>query len=270
MQRPAAATLSAVREHPIRLRPCRTGNVSSIRPLLLLGLLLVLLFDAPVAWTQRVEPAPPASRPTHYRGREIAQTMHYLGAPWLTRESRQREEDCETMLRELRLRPGMLVCDLGCGNGFYTLRLAKSVEPEGRVLAVDIQSEMLRLMEARAAEIPLRNIDSVLGTEVDPKLPEAAVDLVLCVDVYHEFSYPEVMLTHIRKALKPDGDLVLVEFREEDSEVPIKPLHKMSKQQILKELLPNGFRLAREFDDLPWQHMMFFRRTADAPATDPE
>jgi SAM-dependent methyltransferase len=197
---------------------------------------------------------------THYRGREIAQTMHYLGAPWLIRESRQREEDCETMLRALQLRPGMHVCDMGCGNGFYTLQMAAAVQPEGLVYAVDIQAEMLRLMQARAAEARIENVRPILGTLVNPRLPDNSLDLILLVDVYHEFSHPEHMLDAMRRALKPEGVAVLVEFREEDPEVPIKPLHKMSKRQILKEWPPNGFRLVRQFDDLPWQHMMFFQR----------
>ncbi len=171
------------------------------------------------------------------------------------------------MLRELRLRPGMLVCDMGCGNGFYTLRLAAAVAPNGQVLAVDIQPEMLRLMEARAAEQQLSNIRSILGTEISPGLPKGTLDLILCVDVYHEFSQPEKMLAAMREALKPAGLLVLVEFRAEDPEVPIRPLHKMSKRQMLRELRPNGFRLAREFDELPWQHVMFFTpATADSAA----
>ena len=194
--------------------------------------------------------------------------MHFTGAPWLTRESRQREEDCQTMLRELRLQPGMRVCDMGCGNGFYTLRLAAGVAPNGQVLAVDIQTEMLRLMEARAAEQQLTNIRSILGTETNPRLPKATLDLILCVDVYHEFSQPEKMLAAMRQALKPAGLLVLVEFRAEDPEVPIRPLHKMSKNQMLRELRPNGFRLAREFDELPWQHMMFFTPGAPDPAAE--
>ena len=156
----------------------------------------------------------------------------------------------------------MTICDMGCGNGFYTLKMAAAVGEPGRVYAVDIQPEMLRLMEARAAEENLENITSVLGTVVDPKLPENSLDLVLLVDVYHEFSNPEEMLTAIRRCLKPDGVAVLVEFREEDPDVPIKPLHKMSKAQIHKEWGPNGFRLVREFDDLPWQHMMFFGRNS--------
>ncbi len=203
-------------------------------------------------------PLPPAL--THYLGREIAQTMHYLGAPWLIRESRQREEDCETMLRELAVRKGMVVCDMGCGNGFYTLQIARQVGEQGTVLAVDIQPEMLRLLEARADEEELGNIDLLLGSVVDPKLPPNQVDLILCVDVYHEFSHPEPMLAAMRGALKPDGVIVLVEFREEDPEVPIKPLHKMSKRQIEKEMQANGLKLVRQFDGLPWQHMMFFGR----------
>jgi ubiquinone/menaquinone biosynthesis C-methylase UbiE len=224
---------------------------------LLASAILVLLplsqFIAPVS----AQDADPPAR-TEYMGRRIAQTMHYFGAPWLLRDSRQREEDCTTMLRELQLKPGMVVCDMGCGNGFYALKMAEQVGPTGKVLAVDIQSEMLRMMEARAAETNLENIESILGTPSDPKLPEGSADLVLLVDVYHEFSHPEEMLAAIRRALKPDGLAVLVEFREEDPNVPIKPLHKMSKAQILKELEPNGFELKREFDELPWQHMMFF------------
>jgi ubiquinone/menaquinone biosynthesis C-methylase UbiE len=193
-------------------------------------------------------------------GREIAQTMHYLGASWLVRESRQREEDCELMLKQLRLKPGMTACDMGCGNGFYTLKMAEAVGAKGLVYAVDIQPEMLRLMEARASQAGIGNIKSTLGSLVDPQLPVASMDVILCVDVYHEFSHPEQMLAAMRRALKPTGVVVLVEFREEDPAVPIKPLHKMSKAQILKEWSPNGFRLSRQFDNLPWQHMMFFER----------
>lgn len=195
-----------------------------------------------------------------YKGREIAQTMHFLGAPWLTRESREREEDCKTMLDALHIKEGDTVCDLGCGNGFYTIPLARLVGPRGRVVAVDIQREMLGLLKDQAAEEKITNIDLVLGTVVDPKLPPASIDLVLLVDVYHEFSHPKQMLAAIRKSLKPKGRVALVEFRAEDPEVPIKPLHKMSKAQIMKEFPPNGFKLVEEFDKLPWQHVMFFER----------
>jgi ubiquinone/menaquinone biosynthesis C-methylase UbiE len=203
-------------------------------------------------------PAPPPVK--EYKGREIAQTMHYLGAPWLTRDSREREEDCKTMLAALHLKPGDVVCDLGCGNGFYTLKLAKLVGDKGKVVAVDIQREMLELLKDRAAEEKITNIEPVLGTVVDPKLPAGSLDLVLLVDVYHEFSNPEEMLAAIRKSLKPSGRIALAEFRAEDPNVPIKPLHKMSKAQIMKEFPPNGFKLVEEFDKLPWQHLMFFER----------
>jgi ubiquinone/menaquinone biosynthesis C-methylase UbiE len=196
---------------------------------------------------------------THHRGREIAQTMHYEGAAWLVRESRQREEDCRQLLDALAVEPGQSICDMGCGNGFYTLELARRVGPRGVVYAVDIQPEMLRMLAERAATAGLANIRPVLGTPIDPRLPVAGVDMVLCVDVYHEFSHPEEMLARIRSCLKPGGRLVLAEFRGEDPAVPIKPLHKMTKRQIRDELEPAGFGLAREFDRLPWQHLMFFR-----------
>ena len=199
---------------------------------------------------------PPAA--THHMGREIAQTMHYTGAPWLVRESRQREEDCRLLLEALDIRAGQKVCDLGCGNGFYTLELARLVGPEGVVYAVDIQPEMLRMLARRAAEEGLANIRPILGTVVDPRLPKGALDLVLCVDVYHEFSHPEPMLARIRESLASGGLLALAEFRGEDLAVPIKPLHKMTKAQVRAELEPAGFRLEREFDRLPWQHLLFF------------
>ncbi|MBC20221.1 MAG: SAM-dependent methyltransferase [Planctomycetaceae bacterium] len=196
---------------------------------------------------------------THYMGREIAVTMHYTGAPWLVRESREREEECSTLLRALKLKPDDVVCDLGCGNGFYALEIAKQV-PKGKVIGVDIQPEMLRMLRERARISGVKNIELVLGTLSDPKLPRGKVDLVFCVDAYHEFSHPEKMLRAIRRSLSKSGRLALVEFRAEDPLVPIKPLHKMSKQQILKELIPNGFKLVGQFDALPWQHVMFFGR----------
>jgi ubiquinone/menaquinone biosynthesis C-methylase UbiE len=202
---------------------------------------------------------PPAKK--KYKGRQIADTMHYLGANWLTRESRQREEDCAMLLEALDIKPGQTVCDMGCGNGFYTLRLARLVGEHGKVLAVDIQPEMLHMLNERAKAENLANIEPILGTLVDPKLPAGGVDLILLVDVYHEFSHPEHMLRAMRKSLKPEGRIALAEFRLEDPAVPIKLLHKMSKEQILKEFQPNGFKLVKQFDELPWQHLMFFEKT---------
>ncbi|QDU77122.1 Ubiquinone/menaquinone biosynthesis C-methyltransferase UbiE [Bremerella volcania] len=200
-----------------------------------------------------------------YLGREIAQTMHYNGAPWLIRESRQREEDCQKMLENLGVKPGMTICDMGCGNGFYSLKLAEMVGKEGKILAVDIQPEMLRLLKARAEEEGIENIELILGELDNPKLPEGKVDLILCVDVYHEFSHPVEMLAGMRQSLKPDGKIVLLEFRMEDPNVPIKLLHKMSKKQMLLEYEANGFQLAKQFDGLPWQHMMFFEKAKETP-----
>lgn len=226
------------------------------------------LYSGSLVWGQ---PAPSNPPPLLvYQGRTIAQTMHFTGADWLVRESRQREEDCETMLKELQLRAGMTVCDLGCGNGFYTRKLAELVGPQGVVYAVDIQPEMLHLLQLENIDAGQTQVRPILGTLTAPGLPPASCDRILCVDVYHEFSHPLHMLAAIRAALKPDGLLILVEFREEDPEVPIKPLHKMSKSQVLRELGPNGFNLAREFDGLPWQHMMCFgtglNRSPSAPA----
>jgi ubiquinone/menaquinone biosynthesis C-methylase UbiE len=225
--------------------------------------LLLIAVTAFVATATAKEPVPPPL--TEYFGREIATTMHYTGAPWLTRESRVREEDCETLLKALNVQPGQVICDMGCGNGFYTLPLAKLVGAKGKVFAVDIQREMLGLLRDRAREEKLRNIKLLHGDVHDPHLESNSCDLVLMVDVYHEFSHPEQMLAAIRQSLKPTGRVALVEFRAEDPNVPIKPLHKMAKEQILKEFEPNGFRLAEEFDKLPWQHLMFFERDNAQP-----
>jgi SAM-dependent methyltransferase len=201
-----------------------------------------------------------AAGPPTYLGRTIAQTMHYTGAEWLIRENRESEERSSQMLAQLNVKPGMTVCDMGCGNGFHSIRLARLVGAAGSVLGVDVQPEMLRLLDLRAKQAGVENIKLIQGTVDNPGLPDGKVDLILCVDVYHEFSDPESMLREMRESLVPKGQLVLVEFRAEDPNVPIQPLHKMSKAQIRKELGANGFRCEREFDGLPWQHMLFFTR----------
>jgi ubiquinone/menaquinone biosynthesis C-methylase UbiE len=202
----------------------------------------------------------PAPGLREYMGRRVAQTMHYTGAEWLTRDNREQEERCSLMLTNLGLKHGMAICDMGCGNGFYTLQMAKIIGDDGHIYAVDIQPEMLKLLNQRADEQQVRNVSPILGTLSDPRLPKRKIDLILLVDVYHEFSHPEEMLAAMREALSPGGVCALVEFRAEDPSVPIKPEHKMTKAQIMKEWPANGFKLVKEFDGLPWQHLMFFAR----------
>ncbi len=199
-----------------------------------------------------------------YMGREIARTMHFAGAPWLVRDSRGREEEPARLLRALGIRRGETVCDLGCGNGFYSLLLAERVAPRGEVIAVDIQPEMLDMLRERAEARRVTNIRRVLGDEADPKLPEGEIDLVLMVDVYHELSDPAAMLAAVRASLKPTGRVALVEFRAEDPTVPIKPLHKMTQAQCVREFTANQYKPVGQFDGLPWQHVLFFARD-DSP-----
>jgi ubiquinone/menaquinone biosynthesis C-methylase UbiE len=205
-----------------------------------------------------VQTSAAADPPGTFMGRRIAPTMSHEGADWLTRPEREEEERASKMLDKLRLRPGDVACDVGAGNGYHTLEMAKRVAPGGRAIAVDIQPEMLTLLEARAKDAHISNVELLLGTPTDPKLPSGVCDLILLADVYHELDDPAGMLAKLRAALSRRGLLVLLEFRAEDDTVPIKPEHKMSRAQILRELEANGFTLARSYDELPWQHLMFF------------
>lgn len=198
-----------------------------------------------------------------YMGRRVAQTMHYMGAEWLLRDRREREERCSMMLANLGIKPGMTICDMGCGNGFYALPMAQLTGDKGYVVGVDVQPEMLGMLRNRMEEQGIENVVPILGSFHDPRLPPNINDLILLVDVYHEFSHPEQMLAAMRRSLKPGGLIVLVEFRAEDPKVPIKKLHKMTKAQVNKELTANGFKLVKEFDGLPWQHMMFFGKDGE-------
>lgn len=215
--------------------------------------------------TERVErPRPVEDSRKSYLGRVLAKPMSHLGAPWLIRPEREEEERASESFKQLKLAKGMNVCDLGCGNGYWTLPMARDVGEDGTVYAVDIQREMLQKLRQRSSKYKLNNIEPVLGKVDDPNLPANKVDLVLMVDVYHEFSHPESMLWGIRRSLTSKGVVALLEYREEDPRVPIKPLHKMSKRQIMKEYSANGFKLVREHNKLPWQHLMFFARD-DSP-----
>jgi ubiquinone/menaquinone biosynthesis C-methylase UbiE len=202
-------------------------------------------------------------------GRTIAPPMHYSGAAWLTRSSRETEENPALLLAALDVQAGQTLCDFGCGNGYYTVQLAKLVGPRGSVYATDIQPEMLELLVERAEPRGLDNIEPVLVTADDPGLPAATFDLVLMVDVYHELSDPAAVLAEVRTSLKPKGRVAVVEFREEDPTVPILPLHKMSQEQVMREFTATGFKLVGQFDNLPWQHVLYFS-DSDSPLPEAE
>ena len=204
-------------------------------------------------------PASPDGIGKVYMGREIAQVMGHQGAPWLERPEREEEEEPQKLVELMALRPSDVVADIGAGTGYFSFRLAAKV-PEGKVLAVDIQQEMLDLLKAAAKERGVKNVEPVLGKVDDPNLPEAAVDAVLMVDAYHEFDHPREMMEAIVRALEPGGRVMLVEYRGEDPEVPIKPLHKMTEAQAKKEMAAVGLGHVKTFKDLPRQHVMVFQK----------
>jgi precorrin-6B methylase 2 len=193
-------------------------------------------------------------------GREISQVMGYLGADWLERGSREREERPDLLLAALDLQPGMAVADVGAGTGYYAWQIAARVGETGRVHAVDVQPEMIALLKARMQQRGVRNVLPVLGRATDTGLAPASIDLALMVDVYHELDHPREILDSILRSLRPGGRLVLVEYRAEDDSVPIKRLHKMSVAQIRREVGAQGFLWQRTVDTLPWQHIVIFRK----------
>ena len=197
-------------------------------------------------------------------GRKIAGVMGVGGAEWLERPERETEEQPDKALDALGLKPGMTVADIGAGTGYMSLRMARRVAPSGKVYANDLQPEMLRMLRQNAAQAHLSNIETVLGTETDPKLPKGQTDLVLLVDVYHEFSQPQQMVRKIRESLKPDGRLVLLEYRKEDPRIPIRPDHKMSVAEVKAELEPEGFVLGPVFETLPRQHILILTKAPES------
>jgi ubiquinone/menaquinone biosynthesis C-methylase UbiE len=214
----------------------------------------LLLSAQHCAWGQAVHPV---------TGRRIAPVMSLSGADWLDREERQREEQPDKAIAAFELKPGMFVGDIGAGTGFYSLRVAQRVAPGGVVYANDIQAGMLDRLRANAAAQHLTNIEAVQGTESDPRLPAGRLDLVLLIDVYHEFSRPQRMLRGIRESLKANGRLVLLEFRKEDPTVPIRPEHKMSVEEVKAEVTPEGYQFEKVVDTLPWQHIIYFRKSGE-------
>jgi SAM-dependent methyltransferase len=195
----------------------------------------------------------------YYLGREISQVMGHQGVSWLERPDREREERTDLLVDNLPVGADSVVADIGAGSGYFSFRIARMV-PQGEVLAVDIQQEMLDIVEARKARGAPQNVRPVLGTEDDPGLSAESIDLILIVDAYHEFSYPREMGEAMAAALKPGGRLVLIEYRGEDPAVPIKPLHKMTQEQAKKEMQAIGLQWERTEDFLPQQHFMVFRR----------
>jgi ubiquinone/menaquinone biosynthesis C-methylase UbiE len=196
-----------------------------------------------------------------YMGREIAQTMGPGGIPWLDRAQRETEEHPEVVIDALDLHEGEAVADLGAGSGFFTFRIAPRVGKTGKVLAVDIQDEMLETIRRRAVGANVTNVEEIKDTETDPELPANGVDLVLMVDVYHELSYPYEVMTKVRESLKPDGRVVFVEYRKEDPKVPIKEVHKMSVDQLDKEMEVVHLKRVRTVETLPLQHIVIFEKS---------
>jgi ubiquinone/menaquinone biosynthesis C-methylase UbiE len=194
-------------------------------------------------------------------GRRFAQTMSVEGADWLDRSERDLEENPDRAIDVLKLEKGSTVADVGAGSGYMTVKLAKKVGPQGKVYANDIQQGMLDLLSKRVTKSKLTNVSTVLGTQDDPKLPADTIDLVIMVDVYHELSQPQVMLRHIRDSLKPGGRLVLLEYRKEDPDIPIRPEHKMSVADAKLEVEAEGFKLTKTNEDLPRQHILIFTKS---------
>ena len=196
-----------------------------------------------------------------YLGREIAQVMGYGGIGWLDRKERIKEEDPAALIKALDLKEGMVVADVGAGSGYHTFMMAPLVGAKGKVIASDIQQEMLDAVIKKAKEKKVTNVETVKGTETDPKLPAGKVDLILLVDVYHEFAHPFEMTEKMVESLKPGGRVVFVEFRAEDDKVLIKAVHKMTERQVLKEMLPfTEMEHTKTVGTLPWQHVVIFTK----------
>jgi FkbM family methyltransferase len=231
-------------------------------------LLFAFLPSAPLAETE----APPdiydygrSSRDgigKFYLGREISQVMGHRGAGWLERAQREGQERTDLLIERLPLTATDVVADIGAGTGYFSLPVARRV-PHGRVYAVDIQPEMLAIIEGRVADAGIRNVSAVLGTATSPMLPVGEIDLAFIVDAYHEFSHPREMGEALVRALRPGGHLLLIEYRGEDANVPIKLLHKMTEAQVRREMEALGLEWVSTEDYLPQQHVLTFRKASE-------
>lgn len=203
--------------------------------------------------------ASPDGKGKLYYGREIARVMSFEGADWLERNNRQQEENTALAISKLPITKSSVVADIGAGTGYYTFRIAAKV-PEGKVYAVEIQDDAINYLKTKSLKLAHNNVEVVKGSEQSPNLPEGSVDLAIMVDVYHELYYPHEMLQAIRKALKPNGKLLLLEYRAEDPAVSIKELHKMSVKQVNKELYANGYKLVQDGEFMPIQHFLIYQK----------
>lgn len=213
-------------------------------------------------------PAPYETRAEHdpdgigkfYLGREIAHVMGPGGVPWLERAEREIEERPQLVIDALEIKPGDTIADLGAGSGYYSFRIAPLVGERGTVLAIDVEPRMLRIVSERARRDGIKNVTTVLGTPSDPNLEPNSIDLLFMVDVYHELEFPFEVMIKVREALKPGGRVALIEYRAEDPAVMIKPVHKMSERQVIRELTAAGFRHRKTVRTLPLQHLVLFQK----------
>lgn len=194
-----------------------------------------------------------------YMGREIAYVMGFQGIDWLERSEREKEENVSTLINNMKIKPEDTIADIGAGSGYHVFRMA-TVAKNGLVYAVDIQVEMLKAIQKTKKLKKVANVETVLGNEKSINLPKHSVDKILMVDVYHEFNFPAEMIASIKKTLKPNGRLFLIEYRGEDPNVPIKKIHKMSEKQAVMEMKAAGFKLEQNVNNLPWQHCMIFEK----------
>ncbi len=266
----AKPQIAACRSRQAASGACETAPMNRLRCLVLVILPLCAVFAA--AEPPELMPAPryeyrgdhdPDGIGKFYMGREIAHVMGHQAAAWLDRPEREKEEAPAKLVELLKIKSGDTIADIGAGSGYYTFRLSPLAGPKGRIYAVDVQPEMLALIRQRMKAKGLTNIEPVRGTQTDPKLPANSIDMVLLVDVYHEFTHPWEMTEKMVAALKPGGRLVFVEFRSEDPKVPIKEVHKMSKAQVRKEMQPHPLRWVETIDALPWQHVIVFEKKGE-------
>ena len=192
-----------------------------------------------------------------YMGREIAYVMGFEGIGWLERSDREKEENVSNLIQNMKIKSNDTIADIGAGSGYHVFKMAPLAN-KGLVYAVDIQGEMLMAIEKTKEFSKIRNAETILGSEKSVHLPKNSIDKILMVDVYHEFNFPVEMIASMKNALKSNGQLFLIEYRKEDSKVPIKKIHKMTEKQAVKEMEAAGFKLKRNIDNLPWQHCMVF------------